>query len=165
MSKQSKVKVEYVYEYWLVYFQGNDNGQPINIRLKRSSWRTIGHALANWILKDETEAKRYKQLEELGNQLNDVRSYALSKMRGNGIKVCLKGKTRIEEISIDEKDITENNRRAIRLGHQDILATEKKCYDLTRQLRSDFGWLFETNIKKVKKTLLLGNTGADIPAK
>lgn len=158
MIMRNKVKVEHLYEYWLVYFQNS-------IRLKRGPWRTVGHALANWILRNATEAQRYKKLEPLGGQLNDMRDYALAKMRENGIEVCLKGKTRIEEISIDKKDIPENDRRAIRRGQQGILATEKKCYGLNRKLRSEYGWLLEGHIKTVKRVLLLGGNTVEVSVK
>jgi len=139
-----------MYEYWLIYF-----GQ--SKKLLRGTWRTIGHALADWLLRDASEAERYRKLEILGQRLNTRRDYAITLMREQGKTVCVSGGRCIDKITIGEADSDEHNRRCITQGQQKIMATENKCYDLNRNRRNDYGWLFEKDIRRVQKRLNPGN--------
>ena len=154
-----------MYRWWFRYYEQNGNGR-LKGRLLRGNWATVGRALADWILRDASDSKRYKNLDDLGRRLDDNRDYAVRKMRVDGNKVCIHGEPRIESVSVNEPDdIDEHNERAIRQWQVKTIATNTKCYNLDRKLRGDYGFLFDNEIKRVERKLLLGNAEADIKVK
>ena len=155
MPTAKRKKRSFVYQCWVNYFKEHH-------LLTRGSWRTMGHALADFILKDAPESKRYKRLEVLAQALNRQRSYAILYMRENGITVFTCGENgRVEVMSTNKIDAEEHNARQIRRGQNSVLSVERNLFDMDNKKRLESGWFSARSIKTMQKLLPPGKKSRD----